>query len=179
MPPPLTVAFLLGNLTVGGSETKVVRLANRLAREGHNIHIIALGEPYTLRSMIEPDVRVECLDRKSRFSPSVLGRFRAYVEEHAIPVTVCINTYPLVYGWPVRMMLGRGRNVCIAAVNTSDHTTTRDRLFMILYAAILRRCDGLIFGSHGQATSWIRRYRLRNPRTTVIHNGVDTGHFHA
>jgi glycosyltransferase involved in cell wall biosynthesis len=171
------IAFLLGNLTVGGSETKIVRLANRLAAKEFDVHVIALGGPYTLRPLISPDVHVQCLDRQARYSPRTLRRLKTYLARHEIRATVCVNTYPLVYGWPARVLLGRQNNTCLAAINTSEHTTLRDRLFMMLYAPILRRCDRVIFGSHGQAGSWIRRYGIDQSRTTVIHNGVDTEYF--
>ena len=173
----LRVAFLLGNLAVGGSETKFVRLANRLAAAGHEIHVIALGSPYTLRPMIDDQVHVHCFDRTSRFSLSILRRLGDYLRDHRIRATVCANTYPLIYGWPTRVRLGRQNNACIESINTSQHTTLRDKLFMLIYAPILRRCDGVIFGSDGQARDWIERYRLDESRSTVIHNGVDTNYF--
>ena len=173
----LGVAFLLGNLTVGGSETKIVRLANRLSAGSRRVHIVALGEPYTLRPNIGPRVHVECLDRTSRFSPDVLKRLKAYLVRHDIRVTVCVNTYPLIYGWPARSAAGHDGRACLAAINTSELTTLRDRLFMLLYGPILRRCDGVIFGSHSQADAWTRQYRVPEDRTTVIHNGVDTAFF--
>ena len=170
------VAFLLGNLTGGGSETKTVRLANRLVRSGESVHIIYLGAPHTLRDLIEPAVNVTFLDRRGKFSVRALRRLRDHVREHRIDSVFCINHYPLVYGWPV-CRFGSRRRYCVAAMNTYEFTSLRDRFFMLLYAFILRRCDRVVFGSRAQEQLWISKYRLDASRCEVIYNGVDVDHF--
>ncbi|MDJ0906577.1 MAG: glycosyltransferase family 4 protein [Woeseiaceae bacterium] len=169
------VAFLLGNLTDGGSETKVVRMANRMVRVGLPVHLIYLGAPHTLRDAIDDDVPVEFLDRGGKFSFRALKRLRKYVSSEAIGTVFCVNHYPLVYGWPV-FRAGTGRR-CFGAINTYEIPALRDRLFMLLYAFILRRCDRVIFGSRAQQQLWVEKYRLQKDRTTVIYNGVDADHF--
>jgi glycosyltransferase involved in cell wall biosynthesis len=169
------VAFLLGNLTDGGSETKVVRMANRMVAAGRPVHIVYLGAPHTLRDAIHEDVPVEFLDRRAKFSWRALRRLRQYVSSNAIDTVFCINHYPLVYGWPV-FRKGAGRR-CFGAINTYEVPALRDRLFMLLYAFILRRCDRVIFGSQAQQQLWVEKYRLQEDRTTVIYNGVDADYF--
>ncbi|NIO41067.1 MAG: glycosyltransferase [Burkholderiales bacterium] len=53
----------------------------------------------------------------------------------------------------------------------------RHRLFMIIYAYILRRCDSVIFGSKAQQRLWIEKYGIRQDKSTVIYNGVDNDYF--
>src|SRR3712207_4734531 len=60
--------FLLNNLAVGGSETKVVRLANSLSSRGMRIGIAYLNEPTTLLKDIQPQVPTYFLSRQGRFS---------------------------------------------------------------------------------------------------------------
>ncbi len=169
------VAFLLGNLTDGGSETKVVRMANRMVRSGLPVHIIYLSAPHTLRDAINDDVPVEFLDRGGKFSFRALKRLRKYVSNNEIYTVFCVNLYPLVYGWPV-FRAGTGRR-CFGAINTYEVPALRDRLFMLLYSFMLRRCDRVIFGSQAQQRLWVEKYRLQEDRTTVIYNGVDSDHF--
>lgn len=172
-----SVAFLLGNLTVGGSETKIVRLANRLAGQGLDVHILAIGPPYSLREQIDASIPVHCFDRKSKFSLSILLKIKDYLREHGIDRVVCVNTYPLIYGWPAVRLLGRGSRRCIATINTSEFVSTRDKLFMPLYAFILRRCDSIVFGCRSQAATWTASYRIPADKASVIYNGVDTDYF--
>jgi glycosyltransferase involved in cell wall biosynthesis len=169
------IAFLLGNLTDGGSETKTVRMANRLHAAGQSVHIIYLGPPHTLRPAIDEGIPVEFLDRRGKYSMRSYRRLKAYVLEHDIRVVFCINHYPLVYGWPV-CRLGRQRRYCIGAMNTYEFNSLRDRFFMLIYAFILRRCDGIIFGSQAQERLWMEKYRLHRQSNVVIYNGVDVDH---
>lgn len=171
-----SVAFLLGNLTLGGSETKTVRLANRLAEAGFEVHLLVLGPPYTLRDKIAAGVSVELFDRSGRYSLSILWRLRRYLHQHDIAAVVCVNPYPLVFGWPA-CFLRRNRTRLIGAINTSDLVSSRDRLFMVVYGFILRRCDRIVFGSERQAEAWIGDYGLPRSRATVIYNGVDADYF--
>lgn len=170
------VAFLLGNLTDGGSETKTVKLANRLSNKGTKVHLIYLGAPHTLRSAIGDKVAVEFLDRRGKFSFRALRRLKAYVISNDIESIFCVNLYPLIYGWPV-CRLAAGSRHCIAAMNTYEFSTLRDRFFMLIYGFILRRCELVIFGSHAQQELWTRKYRLRQEANIVIYNGVDAEHF--
>ena len=170
------VVFLLGNLTDGGSETKTVKLANRLSNTGTKVHLIYLGAPHTLRSAIEDNVAVEFLDRRGKFSFRALRRLKAYVISNDIESIFCVNLYPLIYGWPV-CRLAAGRRRCIAAMNTYEFSTLRDRFFMLIYGFILRRCELVIFGSRAQQQLWTHKYRLRQDANVVIYNGVDAEHF--
>jgi glycosyltransferase involved in cell wall biosynthesis len=170
------VAFLLGNLTDGGSETKTVRLANRLAGSEFSVHIIYLGEPHTLRPAIDESVTVEFLDRRSKYSYRALRNLRAYLDSNEIETVFCVNQYALAYGWPACRLSGR-KPRCIGSMNTYDVISLRDRLFMLIYGYILRRCDLVVFGSEAQQDLWLRKYRLRRDRADVIYNGVDVRHF--
>lgn len=170
------VAFLLGNLGGGGSETKTVRMANRFAVQGYDVHVIYLGAPHTLRSEINDGVSVLFLERRGKFSIRAYRRLRRYVAEKHIETVFCINHYPLIYGWPA-CRFGYRRRRCIAAVNTYEFTSSRDRFFMKIYTYILRRCDQVIFGSRAQQELWLEIYELDPERSEVIYNGVDVDYF--
>lgn len=172
-----SVAFLLGNLTVGGSETKIVRLANRLAMQGYAVHILAIGPPYDLREQINAKVAVQCFDRKFKFSIRILLKIKEYLEKSRIHTIVCINPYPLVYGWPACFLMGRKKCHCISSINTSEFVSVRDKIFMPVYGFILRRCDRVVFGCRQQAATWMERYRIARDKAVVIYNGVDTDYF--
>ena len=169
--------FLLGNLSIGGSETKFVRLANRLSSNGHDVHVVALGSPHTLRDRLTNEVSVYCLERESRFSLKNLIRLRKYVTSRRIDTIVCVNPYPLIYGWPLSLISGHSGPKCIASINTSELQSRRDAYFMLIYGYILRRCDVVIFGANRQADSWTEKYRIPKRKITVIHNGVDIRFF--
>jgi glycosyltransferase involved in cell wall biosynthesis len=167
----------MANLTVGGSETKTVRLANRLAAAGRDIHLLVIGPPYSLLEEISEHVSVTCFDRKSKFSARIVKRISHYLKTKNIRTVICLNPYSLIYGWPASLIVGRKKVRLLAAINTSELRSRRDRMFMILYGFILRRCDLVIFGSNNQAAAWTSRYRIDNGKTKVIYNGVDADYF--
>ena len=50
--------FVLSNLGIGGSERKIVRLANRLKDDGVHVTLACLNGPYTIEASIRRDVTV-------------------------------------------------------------------------------------------------------------------------
>jgi hypothetical protein len=60
--------LLLNNLGIGGSERKIVRVANALRRAGQDIHMAYLNAPHTLRGDLDPDLPTVHVNRSSKFS---------------------------------------------------------------------------------------------------------------
>ena len=58
--------FLTGTLEFGGSEKKVVKIANALAESGHNVGLAYLNKPDPLLASIDSKVPVTYLDRKGK-----------------------------------------------------------------------------------------------------------------
>jgi glycosyltransferase involved in cell wall biosynthesis len=169
--------LLLSDLGIGGSERKMVRVANALRGEGQDIHLAYLNAPHTLRGDLDPDLPTVHLDRKGKFSFSALGRLKRYAAEQQISHVACVNLYPLLYAQPVAWQLSKRAPVVSALINTTDfHTRTHQRQ-MIAYAPLLRRATYLVFGCRRQQDQWLERYRLPAANSRVIYNGVDHTHF--
>ena len=58
-----TSLFVVNNLGIGGSERKIVRLANRLKEEGVNVSLACLNGPFTIEQGIRRDVPLRKLER--------------------------------------------------------------------------------------------------------------------
>src|SRR5712691_2011233 len=169
--------LLLNNLGIGGSERKIVRIANALRRGGHDIHLAYLNAPHTLRGRLDPGVPVFHLDRTGKFSFPALGRLKRYILEQQISHVACVNLYPLLYAQAVAWQLGKRAPVVSAVINTTDFPTSGDERQMIVYAPLLRRTRHLVFGCRLQQDQWVDRYRLPAANSRVIYNGVDQAHF--
>jgi len=174
--PPGGTLFLLNSLCMGGSEKKIIAVANALTAQGRRVHIAHLAGPETLRGRIDARVPVVHLQRSGKFSLAALGRLCAYVKAMGIRRLVAVNLYPVLYVYLACLRL-RPRPAMVALINTSDHRSRRDRLFMGLYAPLLRRADQLVFGSAAQQQAWVEAFRLPRSRCQTILNGVDTDHF--
>jgi glycosyltransferase involved in cell wall biosynthesis len=174
----VALLFLLNSLTAsGGSERKSVRVVNELARRGHQVHLVYLNPPDTLRDQVRKDVRVFHLARKGKFDLTALLKLRKYVKQNAVKTVMCVNLYPILYGAILEMILPRGQIAGVYFLNTSSFESARDRLKMVIYRPLLRRGARLIFGCQKQQDEWVAHYRLDPGRCSYIHNGVDCEFF--
>ena len=177
--PPVLV--LLNSLTIGGSETKSVRMANALAERGSDVTVAYLNPPEQLRGEISPLVRVVHLRRSGKFSVGALRRLMNAIRERGNPVVLSVNLYPSLYAALARTLLGRDRFRLLMSVNTTEFQTRKDARRMPLYRRVLRRADTVIFGAEMQRKLWQQRYQIGQggATTAVLYNGVDTDRFSA
>jgi glycosyltransferase involved in cell wall biosynthesis len=168
--------LLLGTLERGGSETKFVRLAGRLSAKGRNVHLSWLGGSEALLDELSPSVVRHPLERRGSLSPMALMRLNRVIRDIRPSSLVCVNFYPMIYGWASGVF--RPSLKVIASINTTDLKGPRERRFMNLYAPLLRRMNQVVFGSTVQQSQWVRDFRLRPERCSVIYNGVDSERYH-
>src|SRR5690606_29042577 len=167
------VLFVTSTLEVGGSETKVVRIANALAASGMRAAIAYLNPPETLLDRVAPGVPVTHLERRGKFSLRSLRRLRE-ITASAPQLLVAVNLYPLLYVVPAAARAAQARSVCL--INTTDFVDGQ-WIWGRVFAPFLRRCDLLVYGCRYQQDLWTRKYRLPAGRSRHIYNGVDTAHF--
>ncbi len=173
------VLFLLNSLAIGGSESKIVRLANSLAERGLQVVIAYLNPPETLKPEVSPQVSLVHLARRGKFSPGAVARLAKALDLHRARVLVTVNLYPALYGALVRLRFGRERFRWIASLNTTDVMTRKMERRMRLYGVILRQADSILFGAQTQRQLWREKYRIGAPPipTDVLYNGVDLKRF--
>jgi len=171
------VLFILGNLNIGGSERKIVRLVNRLRRQGRDAELAYLRMPDVLLPQIDSAVPVSYLGELHRFSPRVLWRLIRLIRERGIKIIVTVNPYPMLYALPASWLLATLGVRVVASVNTSEFMARRGFDPMKIYAPLMRRVSTIVFGSLRQRGDWLSRYRLPKARSIVVHNGIDTGYF--
>ncbi|MGI9222209.1 MAG: glycosyltransferase [Woeseiaceae bacterium] len=172
-----SVMFLLGTLEQGGSESKFVRLVNRLTEQGKSVHVAYLGGPETLLPRLEKIPTVN-LDRNGKWSLRAYRKLSKYADEHAIASIVTANLYPLCYAVPLAIFRRSATPAIIASINTSEMLSARDRAFMTIYVPLLNRCEQIVFGAQKQLDDWMTSYRLPSDRAKVIYNGVDGEFFY-
>lgn len=172
--------FLVSSLSIGGSERKIVRLANALSRKGRSVVLAYLNAPETLRAEIDPAIPVVHLERKGKFSLAALRSLRQLVCERQIDVVVSINLYATLYAGLLalrRRALPRAVRF-VASINATELRGRRVDRHMIVYRPVLHRMDLVIFGSEFQRKVWMERHLgARPPRTAVLYNGVDSEYF--
>jgi glycosyltransferase involved in cell wall biosynthesis len=165
------VLFVSGTLEIGGSETKIVRIANALASSGYATGIAYLNPPDTLLDRVASDVSVTHLQRSGKFSVKSLRSLRRLVTDR-YRVVMSVNFYPLLYVVPAVKWPERGRTKAVGLVNTTAFVG-REWVHGHIFAPFLRRCDRLVYGCKAQQELWTGKYRLPDEKATYIYNGVD------
>lgn len=171
----LDVLFVLNNLAVGGSETKVVRLANSLRRRGMQVGVAYLNEPATLLKDIQPDVAVTFLSRQGRFSFKATTVLRRLIEEQRPRNVVSVNLYPALYVVTATRWLSR-RPRTIGLMNTTQMRGGA-RWRSNFYSRVLQYLDWTVYGCELQRDTWLSANSSMRPRSGVIYNGVDLNRF--
>jgi glycosyltransferase involved in cell wall biosynthesis len=168
--------FLLNNLGVGGSERKIVRLANRMVDEGVRVSLTCLNGPYTIESGIRREVPLTKIERKGKFSFSALWRLRKTIARERPQAVIAVNLYSALYLALVLPLLPYKPRT-VALVNTS--TFYGSRTWKRIYQQVLARLDHTVHGSQAQRGFWFRRNCTAWQHSSVIYNGVDSDHFEA
>lgn len=172
----IDVLFLMNALSVGGSERKVVRLANELAERDFTVAVVSLNEPDTLAPLLSASVARWRLDRRGKFSFATVRKLLAIIEERRPKVIVCVNMYPTLYAVAAKGALRRYSPGIVALINTTDFGP-RDRWRQRFYAHVLRRLDWLVYGCQVQLDAWSLHARRLSEPAEVIYNGVDLAEF--
>lgn len=167
--------FLLNSLSTGGSETKIIKLANALARSGLPVELAYLNPPETLLDRIDRSVSVHHLGRRGKYSIPALRQLRRMVQREHTAV-VAVNLYPLLYLIPAIGLTAGGSVRSIGLVNTAA-LVGKERRAGALYGFMLRQCKRVVFGCNSQKQNWIEKYGVARERAEVIYNGVDCEHF--
>lgn len=171
----LDVLFVLNNLGVGGSERKIVRLAQRLRSEGARAAIACLNEPYTLAPSLGPEIPLWKIGRRGKVSLTAARRLCALIAQHRPLHTVAVNLYPSLYVTLAAAFAPRPRTHTITLVNSWRFTLAPWR--RSFYRALLSLTDHTVHGSRAQRGSWFRHGAAAWQRSSVIYNGVDLREF--
>lgn len=172
----LDVLFLMNALSVGGSERKIVRLANELATRKLGVAVVSLNEPDTLAPLLSIAVPRWRLDRRGKFSFGAVRKLLAIVERWRPRLIVCVNMYPTLYAAAVKAILKRQSPRVAALINTTDFGP-RERWRQRFYTHVLRRLDWLVYGCRVQLDAWSSQGSHLSERAEVIYNGVDLTEF--
>lgn len=172
------VLFILDSLGIGGSEKKVINIANSLVHKSYGVHILYLNCPNILADRVSDDIYLSSLDRKQKVDARAILRYRMHLATYRVGSVVAVNLYPLF----VHKMATLGmRNMphLFVSINTMYEymTSAKGRLQMHIYKSLLKRGCKIIFGSENQMRFWISKYGLAADYAQVIYNGIDTSYY--
>jgi glycosyltransferase involved in cell wall biosynthesis len=165
--------FVVSQLGFGGSELKIVRLANRLQEEGVHVMLACLNGPFTLAEGLRREVTLCKLERKGKFSLGAVWRLRQLLARERPRVVLAVNLYQALYVALAKLLLPY-RPRTVALVNTSTfRRQSRKRIFQW----VLARFDLTVHGSNAQRQFWFKSGCDAWKNSAVLYNGVDSDHF--
>ena len=166
--------FVLNNLGYGGSERKIVRLANRLTDEGLRVSVVCLNGPYEIEPGLRRDVSRTRLERRGKLSLPALWKLRKILVRDRPATVLAVSLYPALFVTLATFMLS-ARPRTVALINTS--TFRRSGFMKRLYQWVLARFDLTVHGSNAQRQFWFKAHGGHSDNSAVIYNGVDSDHF--
>jgi glycosyltransferase involved in cell wall biosynthesis len=166
--------FVLNNLGYGGSERKIVRLANRLTEEGLRVSMVCLNGPYDIEQGLRRDVTCTRLERRGKLSLAALWRLRKILVRDCPSTVLAVNLYPSLFVALATFLLPR-RPRTVALINTSTYRGSG--LMKRIYQWVLARFDLTVHGSIAQRDFWLKTHGGDTGNSAVIYNGVDSDHF--
>jgi glycosyltransferase involved in cell wall biosynthesis len=173
----LDVLFVLNSLAIGGSERKIVRVANHLRARGVKAGVASLNEPHTLARYLENSVPWWRLGRRGKFSFAAVRRLLEIVKRRRPRTLMAVNLYPALYVLAVAVLAPRVRPRTVCLLNTSVIRSRGAPWRAWLYRRLLPFFDLTVHGCDAQRAHWLRRGSLAWRRSEVIYNGVDLGEF--
>jgi glycosyltransferase involved in cell wall biosynthesis len=188
--PLLRVAQIIETLTMGGAENLAVNIANHLASNGHESHLVIIRGRDVLSDKVLPQVQVHYLEferssarnpfkflislwRGNRLVSGVITRNRISVVQTHLPG----SNY-----WGLLLKLGKKCGVFATIHNNEEfHFGSGDNAVFAyfrkkVYQQILRRCNGVIAVSDEVRTSLVRELKAgpgEAARIAVVTNAVE------
>lgn len=169
----IPVAFLVSSLRFGGAEKHTLALANHL-----DPRTFRPGLAYLKREehLLEPADRrpdaLWCGDFGKGWDARGLLRLRAWLGGFKPEILVCVNTYPLFYGYLARVM-GNARCRLVSVFHTTELPDAQVWRMRLIFKPLFNRCDRIVYVSENQKSYW-EGMGLRPDLGVCIQNGIDT-----
>ncbi|MGF1766066.1 glycosyltransferase family 4 protein [Enterovibrio makurazakiensis] len=172
----MKIAFLLNSLSIGGSERKIINIANRISEKGWSVSIIYISGSSELQGHIDESIDVIKLRGQGDSIFIALRKSYDYIIRKRIETIFTVNMYPLVFAFIPKLSLGKKLRM-VSLTNTTYFECFKKKFQMLIYRLILSLSDHIVFGAQSQMTIWNRKYLLGRIPSSVIYNGVDTDRF--
>jgi glycosyltransferase involved in cell wall biosynthesis len=178
---PIHLLFLLTSAAVGGAEMHTISLLNQIDPARFRLSLAYLHDEHKLIEKIDRsrvNGSVFCCHVIRNIDWSAARRLGAYVRDEEVDIIVCANFYPLLYGWCARWLSGRPVHIVEVCHSIWSHLRSfKSKLQMLVYAPLLRITPMLVYVCENQRRHWRRRL-IAARDDIVIHNCIDTAHFH-
>jgi glycosyltransferase involved in cell wall biosynthesis len=176
----MRLLFITDSLVHGGAERHTITLANKLVERGHECHVAYVKDDPSQLARLRGAASVRCLHAARYFDLGALQDLAALMVRVQPTSIVAVNQYAMFYASLARRWarLGGPNGAPLSVTWHSTFVRGAKRQFqMLYYRPLFWSADCLVFVCEAQRRHWQARM-VRGRRNEVIHNGVDTAHWH-
>ena len=172
----MRLLFITGSLVHGGAERHTLTLANRLAERGHECHAAYIKNDPSQLERLRGAASVRCLHAGRYLDLGSLKQLAASITRLRPSSVIAVNAYAMLYA-SAALRGSRERAPLAVTWHSTLVQGAKERLKMLCYRPLFWAADCLVFVCEAQRRHW-RSRRVSARRNEVIHNGVDTEHWH-
>ena len=166
---PLTIAFTIEELTVGGAERMVLAMANEFARQGWQVHMVCLRQAGILADELDARIELHVLDKKPGLDVSLVGKLRRCIRQIN---PMAVNSHLWVGNTWTRIALFFSATPVVATEHSRDDW--KPAYYRWIDRLLSRRTAALVCVSSDTAEFYRNTIGLADSLVSVINNGVDT-----
>lgn len=172
----MNVVLVIASLGVGGTEQKVIRLANYFAAQGKDVEVLSLSLNNSQKEKLNSEVKLTIIDTNS----NIKARFGAkkcvfnYLKKQQasagiIPAIFYFNYYPALF---VSSKLIKQ----VVFINTTHLLRFISKVKQKMAIKKMKFANAVVMGNSELAEEFKRFNQLKNTRIEVLQNGIDTNY---
>lgn len=172
----MNVVLVIASLGVGGTEQKVIRLANYFAAQGKDVEVLSLSLNNSQKEKLNSEVKLTIIDTnsniKARFSAKkrVFSYLKKQQASAAIaPAIFYFNYYPALF---VSSKLIKQ----VVFINTTHLLRFISKVKQKIAIKKMKFANAIVMGNSELAEEFKRFNQLKNTRIEVLQNGIDTNY---
>lgn len=172
----MNVILVIASLEVGGTEQKVIRLANYFSAQGKDVEVLSLSLNNSQKEKLNSEVKLTIIDTnssiKARFSAKkrVFSYLKKQQDSAAIaPAIFYFNYYPALF---VSSKLIKQ----VVFINTTHLLRFISKVKQKIAIKKMKFANAIVMGNSELAEEFKRFNQLKNTRIEVLQNGIDTNY---
>ena len=172
----MNVVLVIASLGVGGTEQKVIRLANYFAAQGKDVEVLSLSLNNSQKEKLNSEVKLTIIDTNSNIKARLSAKkcvFNYLKKQQAsagiIPAIFYFNYYPALF---VSSKLIKQ----VVFINTTHLLRFISKVKQKMAIKKMKFANAVVMGNSELAKEFKRFNQLKNTRIEVLQNGIDTNY---
>lgn len=170
----MKIILVIASLEVGGTEQKVIRLANYFAEQGNDVEILSLSLNNSQKILINRKIKISIIDTNSNLKARLLAKNKVFnylkklqYETLITPVIFYFNYYPALF-------LSKKLSKQYVFINTTHLIGFSNKIKQKIAINKMKHANAVVMGNTELAIQLKKIPQLKNTKIDVLQNGIDT-----